>query len=242
MDKNNARMDKSYAPCLTEADIRELADDLSFERGMDYYMHDAIHEPVRQGSELRGECYGSRSEPYEVRVLLGERGIVAAHCTCPRGGFCKHIVALLLNYIRRPDAFRDVPPLEAMLASLTRDDLVELVETMVRREPTLLTLVETRAAMPAGSSVDVTTLRRQIWRALRRKDLNDTEEDLHDLLRMADNLSQKEDRLGAGTVYQEVLSALATIYDAEMDAMDEEGVLAATANDCVDGLEECSVM
>jgi len=232
-------MDKSDAPCLTEADIRELADDLSFERGMDYYMHDAIQEPVRQGSELRGECYGSRSEPYQVRVLLGERGIVAAHCTCPRGGFCKHIVALLLNYIRRPDAFRDVPPLEAMLASLTRDDLVGLVETMVRREPSLLALVETRASMPAGSSVDVTTLRRQIWRALRHEDLSDAEEDLRDLLRMAGDLSQSEDWLGAGTVYQEVLGALATCYDAEMQAMDGEGALAAIADDCVDGLEEC---
>jgi uncharacterized Zn finger protein len=184
-------MDKSDAPCLTEADIRELADDPSFERGMDYYMHDAIQEPVRQGSELRGECHGSRSEPYQVRVLLGERGIVAAHCTCPRGGFCKHIVALLLNYIRRPDAFRDVPPLEAMLASLTRDDLVGLVETMVRREPSLLALVERRASMPAGSSVDVTTLRRQIWRALRHEDLSDAEEDLRDLLRMATYLRAK---------------------------------------------------
>lgn len=239
MDKNNARTDKSDAPCLTEADIRELADDLSFERGMDYYMHDAIQEPVRQGSELRGECYGSQSEPYQVRVLLGERGIVAAYCTCPRGGFCKHIVALLLNYIRKPDAFRDVPPLEAMLAPLTRDDLVGLVETMVRREPSLLALVETRAAMPAGSPVDVTTLRRQIWRALRHEDLSDAEDDLRDLLRMAGDLSQREDWLGAGTVYQEVLGALATCYDDEMQAMDEDGALAATADDCVDGLEEC---
>ncbi len=81
-------MGKESMPCITEDLLRHYADEQSFKRGMEYYYHEAISEPLREGFLLRGFCEGSRHEPYRVRVLLEEEGIREASCTCPRGGFC----------------------------------------------------------------------------------------------------------------------------------------------------------
>jgi len=224
---------------MDEAYVRRLADEQSFQRGMAYYLNGAIREPMRQGAQLWGKCYGSQDEPYRVKVVLRENGIREASCTCPRGGFCKHIVALLLTYIHEPGAFRDINSLEAMLASFSKEDLIALIGNMVQREPSLLALVERTVAMPPGSSVDIASVRREVWRALRHEDPSDIEADLRDLLSMAENLAQKGDWLGAGTVYREVLDALVASYDDELQGMDYDGAIAAIACDCVDGLSEC---
>jgi len=180
---------KSNTPRLTEDAIRGLADDSSFERGMEYYLNGAIHGPVRQGTELRGYCEGSQSKPYQVRVSLGIGGTTASYCTCPRGGFCKHIVALLLKYVHDPDSFREIPPLATMLASLSRDDLAGLVEVMVEREPSLMEMVEA-VTDPSVSSVDVEELRGKISAAVNRRNMTDAIEDLGELWTIADDRSK----------------------------------------------------
>ncbi|MGI6285940.1 hypothetical protein SEF58_08995 [Neomoorella humiferrea] len=40
---------------LTEGDIRQLAGEQSFKRGMNYYTMGAIREPFRQGGATMGE-------------------------------------------------------------------------------------------------------------------------------------------------------------------------------------------
>ncbi len=231
--------EKDMVTGLTEAYIRQLAGEQSFESGMHYYTMGAIREPFRQGMQLGGECSGSQDEQYMVKIALKENGIGEASCTCPRGGFCKHIVALLLTYIYKPGAFRDLNSLEDMLTSFSKEDLIALIEKMVQREPSLLALVERRGAMPPGSSVNIESVRREVGRALRHEAPSDIETDLRDLLSLAENLAQKEDWLGAGTIYQEVLDGLAASYDDELQEMDYDGAIAAIAGDCVDGLSEC---
>src|SRR5215218_8145736 len=96
---------------LTEAHVRELASEKSFERGQTYYREGAILEPVRQEMELRAQCEGSDYEPYQVGATLTKSGIAETSCTCPYGygGICKHVVALLLTYAHEPQAFRSIP-------------------------------------------------------------------------------------------------------------------------------------
>jgi uncharacterized Zn finger protein len=55
---------------LTGEQVSKLADGSSFMRGSDYYESGNICNPVRQGRELRGECHGSREQPYKIRVIL----------------------------------------------------------------------------------------------------------------------------------------------------------------------------
>ena len=111
-------MAEEKLPRLTEAHIRELASEKSFDRGEAYYHDGSVLEPVRQERELRAQCQGSDYEPYQVSATLSKSGIAETSCTCPYdyGGICKHIVALLLTYVHEPLAFRPIPPLATLLA------------------------------------------------------------------------------------------------------------------------------
>lgn len=225
-------------PRLTEAAIRELADESSFERGWNYYSEGAIEQPARRGNEISGLCYGSREEPYRVWAVLEEDRVLEAYCTCPRGGFCKHIVALLLTYVYEPEAFCDLDELAAGLARLSKEELVRLIVEQAQRDSSFLREVRREVSLPAPE-VDAAMLRREVYRALRRKDPYDMDASLRDLLEVAESLAAKEDWLGAGTVYKEVLAALAACYGANLSSMDNDGILAALAGDCVEGLSEC---
>jgi len=233
-------MDKNNKPYLTEASFRHLVDEQSFSRGVDYYHRGTVIEAVVRGeNELSGLCSGSRYEPYRVKVVLGENGIRQFTCSCPRGGFCKHIVALLLQYIHEPDDFTVLPLLEEQLENFSKKELVKLIRDMVLRDPYLAAMVERRALISESSDVEKDSLRREVERALRFSDPHDVEAGLRDLLQLAEELEEKEDWSGAGMVYQEVLSALTSCYEEELLAVDEEGDLTVVAGECVDGLCSC---
>ena len=161
-------------PKITEAQIRALASAQSFERGKSYYQGGAIIEPLRQGLELRAECEGSEYEPYQISVALNPKGIGETSCTCPYdwGGICKHIVALLLTYAHNPQAFRHIEPLDKMLAGKSRDDLIVIIQDMLRHQPNLISVVEltkeTQEIKP-GQPMNVSVYRTQARRALQHE-------------------------------------------------------------------------
>src|SRR5215207_10727644 len=159
-------MAEGKLPRLTEAHIRNPASEKSFERGETYYRDGAILDPICQATHLRAHCEGSEYEPYQVSVILAEGGIAETSCTCPYdyGGICKHIVALLLTYVHKPQAFRSIPPLPALLAGRSQEELIALIGEMIERDPGLLSLVELsveteRAAQ--GKPPDASAYRRQ---------------------------------------------------------------------------------
>src|SRR5947209_4781571 len=163
-------MTQENVPRLTEAQVRKLASQQSFERGKGYYRDGAILEPVRQGLELRAQCEGSEDEPYEVSATIEPHGIAEVSCACPYdwGGACKHIVALLLTYVHKPQAFRVIPPLEALLAKSSREQLIALIGELVKRAPGLVSVVELAAVTTqpgdkrqAGKPGDTSAYRRQ---------------------------------------------------------------------------------
>ena len=81
-------MTQEPLPRLTEAQVLQLANQQSFERGKSYYRDGAIVEPVRQGWALRAQCEGSDDEPYVVSATLAPHGIAATSCTCPYDWGC----------------------------------------------------------------------------------------------------------------------------------------------------------
>lgn len=83
---------------ITESMIRAVATPESFQRGESYFEQGAISNTAIQGNVVSGDCEGTQSPFYHVRVELDAAGIRSAHCICPYefGGHCKHIVALLL--------------------------------------------------------------------------------------------------------------------------------------------------
>lgn len=167
-------MAEGELPRLTEAHIRNLASEPSFERGETYYRDGAVLDPVCQATHLRAQCEGSEYEPYQVSATLGEGGVVETSCTCPYdyGGICKHVVALLLTYVHKPQSFRFIPPLATLLAGRSQEELIILIGEMIKREPELLSLVELSVATGQarqGKPLDVAAYRRQARRALRHE-------------------------------------------------------------------------
>jgi uncharacterized Zn finger protein len=92
---NLQTLTKPFTP--TDDDIRTWVGDQSFSRGQRYHRQKAITNPRRQGDTLKAHCFGSAPQPYRVAVTLGKSGIISDRCSCPIGGRCKHVAALLLT-------------------------------------------------------------------------------------------------------------------------------------------------
>src|ERR1041384_5239912 len=231
-------------PRLTESHIRDLASESSFERGQNYYRDGAVFGAVRQGMELRAQCEGSDYEPYQVSATLMESGIAETSCTCPYdyGGICKHIVALLLTYIKDPQSFRSIPPLTELLAERSREELTTLSGEMVKREPELLSLVELSVAAEQarrGGTLDVEAYRRQARSALRRGSQRAVEKELRSLLDLAAHLDTAGNWLDAGAVYHAILDETVSGYEDVLWEMDEDGDIAAVIDEFAQGLSQC---
>jgi uncharacterized Zn finger protein len=158
-EPTGAEVQDRFRP-LTETDLREMTDSGSFDRGRSYARGDRIFDASLRGAILQASCHGSSGGPYRVEATLvplddakTKRPLADYLCTCPRGGFCKHVVALLLTWIQQPEAFAVRPTVGELLTGRGRDELAALVELMVRREPDLVDLIE--LAPPAPVATDV---------------------------------------------------------------------------------------
>jgi uncharacterized Zn finger protein len=158
-------------PKITEQQIRAIASPESFSRGMSYYHDGAIHRPVRRGRTLIADCAGTSL--YRVTVELDKQGVGTTSCTCPYewGGACKHIVALLLTWLNAPKDFQTQDDATALLASMSKEQLIELVENVLRREPDFYDLIQRKAskAQAEQETINLTTLRRLIRDTLKAR-------------------------------------------------------------------------
>ncbi len=171
---------------FTEADIRAGANSQSYSRGYEYQDNGAVSDLVRRGNLLMAQVEGSQYEPYEVVVTLSEDGsILAATCSCPYdwGGYCKHIVAVLLAALSDEDSVAVKPDIEALLADLSEAQLRRLIRILAEGQPHLIETIEkevkwlnmepaagSAATTPIASAipVDLAAIRREIHKDLRR--------------------------------------------------------------------------
>ena len=162
---------KMALPKITESMIHVGASPESFRRGEEYYREGTIsNTAIQQDTLLSGECAGTYSPYYRVQVELDEAGIVSASCTClyEYGGYCKHIVALLLTYLHHPKSFilRKAP--EELLADLDRNDLTSILTKLIQEQPELYDRIEAITSVPSKSKkrlqkkVDIEVYRRHI--------------------------------------------------------------------------------
>ena len=226
---------------MDESRIRELATEGSFQRGMDYYLSGAILKPVRQGTLLRAECRGSGYEPYKVSATLTDEGIEDIRCTCPynHGGICKHAVALLLTFVRDPEAFHVIPPLDEMLAWHSREELIALIGAIVEEQPELLWRLELLAEGSRNMLADVKAYRSRVEHVLAHRSLEAVEWGMQQLAETADELADAGEWLKAGSLYCTLLAGAVDWYDDEAMAMDEEGGFAVLVGEFTEGLIKC---
>src|SRR6266581_2341091 len=149
---------KSQFKTLSEADIQASTDDASFRKGYDYYLNHAIVEPTLSEPVLRAFCHSSSGSPYHVEATLLPAGDKSAHklasagCSCPRGGFCKHLVALLLIWLHQPERFVVRTGLMGRLSEKSREELLNLLEQLVQRQPDIEPLVELLIELPLATT------------------------------------------------------------------------------------------
>ncbi len=156
-------------PKITESMIRAGAEPESFRRGEECYRDGAISNAAIQGTLLSGECAGTYAPYYRVQVELDEAGIAEASCTCPYefGGYCKHIVALLLAYLYHPKSFAARKAPAELLADLDHNDLVAILTRLMQEQPELCDRIEALTTAPSRSGkkrkkVDIEVYRRHI--------------------------------------------------------------------------------
>jgi uncharacterized Zn finger protein len=131
-------------PPLDENDLLKSTDQKVFDRGEDYFENGAIVRPTRIGKTLTARCRGSDYQPYRVKVVFSKKKVTEALCTCPYefGGYCKHIVALLLTHIRAPEVIEIKPTVEEALVDREHDELVAIVTQAVEYNPDLYGLID----------------------------------------------------------------------------------------------------
>lgn len=139
-------------PAITEQDIRSLIGGASLQRGEKYFRDDRIFDTRRAGMTLKAKCEGSRSSVYRVEVTFNDTGIPDTDCSCPIGGYCKHVVALLLTWIAQPEKFLEQQDVDTILAQCDKAELIVLIKQMLRREPDLEYLLTT--VDKAGTPID----------------------------------------------------------------------------------------
>lgn len=138
---------------LTDSIIRAGANEKVFARGEELYSNNAISDAAIRGNVLTGYCEGMQSPFYKVRAELDRGGVRAASCDCEYdfGGYCKHIVALLLTFARDPERFVVREDMTKRLAELSREQLLALLTELLGEVPDLSDWLETAIPEPAAS-------------------------------------------------------------------------------------------
>src|SRR5262245_51288919 len=119
----------SIIPGLSEATIRSHTAPDSFSRGQSYFESGAVADLALRGNTLQGQVEGSQYTPYRINITFDQGGVTSARCTCPydHGGWCKHIVAVLLTCLYEGEDIETRPALAELLADLDRAQLQALL-------------------------------------------------------------------------------------------------------------------
>jgi uncharacterized Zn finger protein len=237
---------------LTEQDIQAQTDDGSFSRGRSYARQGRIHDTVLRGDVIEALCDGSGYLPYVVHARLARPGEAGPNpkdfsCTCPRGDFCKHIVALLLTWVGDPARFVERPSVATAIAGKSPEELAALVQEMIRRYPDLELLLDTPMAAGSGGSgnaetIDEGTIRRQVQAATMYLDgwewgsARTAARALEAILDLGRRYGDAGQWANAHVVYATVAADVIGMFF-EFD--DSDGDLTGIITDCDIGLAQC---
>lgn len=234
-------------PGISEIDVQNWVGARSFQKGYHYYEDETILNPRKRGKRLIAECQGNQPMPYRVEIRLGPEGILEGSCTCTagEGGHCKHAAALLLTWLNEPELFVEVPELEDLLESRSKEDLIALIQQMIIRHPDLEQLLELAAlsSLAPGEPVPAQRITQQVHWAFSSAggemggDNARVAANLQPILDLGEELIDRGDVENAATVYLTLIDCMLTYEDCLYS--DEGGDLRQVLADCEQGIEEC---
>jgi uncharacterized Zn finger protein len=234
-------------PVLTEADVRDWTGPTAFERGQSLLRRDQIIEPAIARGTLSGAFPGRSGVVHKAWAAAEEDEIIDAACTCSAGarGRCQHVAALLLTWIHRPETFAHGDALTRALAELDREELVDLVETLVNHTPDLATLaLLTIRARPGHDGAPDVELIRHFAQDLLVEAIDseypgeEIAAGLEDLLDLGSRYEAQDRYRDAAMVYQAVADEAIDFYE---DLPDDEGDLLDVIDAAAGGLGRCAM-
>ena len=237
--------ESSELPELTEEQLRQWIPEPSLARGRRYHRTGRIVNPRSQGDCLKASCRGSQTNVYHVEILLGSRGIISADCSCPvgLGGHCKHAAALLLTWMDDTGAIAKVDSLDTVLQQRSKDELIELIQRLVRRYPEIEEYLELPllGAGPSTEPVDPEIIQRQVNRAFSGREHDwqaryEIVRDLESVVDIGNAYAEQSDWASAAIVYQSLAHGTLENYGLMLD---EDGMLYQVVHQCTLGLSRC---
>lgn len=233
-------------PKIKADDIRRYCGDKNFERGGQYYKNGSIFEARIDKQTLKASCSGSRDTAYRVTASFGKSSIGKCCCTCPVGesGHCKHIAALLLTWVYKPELFEQMPDIEKALRGKDKKKLISLIGYLLQYDPDLeLVLAARLTADTDTASSGSAAYYRQAQTVFERAVHQQASE-----LDLADKLSAVTavgDELLAAGDYSRAVAVFAGVADGVTDKLkiyqyfDEEGYVSEIVTECVEDLGIC---
>ena len=131
-------------PAYTEADIQARSTPKSYERGLQYCHSGAVRRIVRRGDQVLARVSGTDYRPYRVQVFLENDFLVDARCNCPYdwGGWCKHIIAVLIAMLEKPGRVHERVTIESLIDELDEDQFRAMILDLTERYPRLTAKIE----------------------------------------------------------------------------------------------------
>lgn len=157
-------------PKITDAKIKGWFGATYAQRGLDYYRRGHVVSYQWSGNKLTGRVQGSEPRPYRQTILF-ERQFPEGGCSCPMGGGCKHMAALLyavLNDKSAPTGSRSkagkkkAPALSAQLKKLDKPDLLNLLNALLEEDPGLAEVLKTRLLIAGAATLPAEKLRDRV--------------------------------------------------------------------------------
>ena len=158
---------------LTWGDLEEWAGAKTLARGRRYQQEGRVRDLARlPDGDVIAWVVGT--ERYATVVSVDDE-FIESRCTCPVGRSCKHAVAVVLEYIASAKNDRPIPTaaendprlrlfgpdsagastephLRPYLEGLTREDLIDLIDALARRDPDVREAIEDRRSVAAGDA------------------------------------------------------------------------------------------
>jgi uncharacterized Zn finger protein len=227
---------------VSASGIRDHVGDQSFERGERYANNGYISNLRKSGNTLKGISEGSSGGPYRVKVTVEDGAIVGSECSCPIGGGCKHVAALLLAYLHDPVAAEEVEDGSKTLDKRSKPQLIELIELMVERHPDLEDLLDMPLATDENVVADPKPYQRQAQSAFASASgewgyQRGVARQLGQIMKTASKLQAQGKMERAAAAFEGILAAILANEDDLMN--DESGDLGSAVSDCVEELDAC---
>lgn len=157
---------------LTKQKIRRIFRERTYSKGLKYFNEGRVRSVIKIDNLLLGSVQGTADLPYLVRVDLKT---LENRCSCPLGGDCKHVVALLLAYTN--GKYTDITSLADRILKLNKEDLISILKEIAFYNPELLSSLEEAITLntkhketPKGEESRV---QRQIYKKLKKR-INNT--------------------------------------------------------------------